>query len=122
MSLYLFVTVYENNIPLLKSGVVGIRESGNFKDLLEAALLKELFLEEKIIKIDLQSNESSIWHPVLNGLNESLESCSRLKAQHIRFIIESQDSQDDISNPNEEISALDLMMTQRCVKKTSITL
>ena len=51
--LYLFVTAYENGISLVKSAVVGIKEFRNFEDLLEEALQKELFLEDKLVKVDL---------------------------------------------------------------------
>ncbi|GBC10931.2 hypothetical protein GLOIN_2v1780244 [Rhizophagus irregularis DAOM 181602=DAOM 197198] len=46
--LYLFVTAYENGISLVKSVVVGIKESRNFEDLLKEALSNELFLEDKL--------------------------------------------------------------------------
>ncbi|CAB4434229.1 unnamed protein product [Rhizophagus irregularis] len=72
--LYLFVTVYENGISLVKSAVVGIKESENFKDLLKEALSNELFLEDKLVKVDLQCNDSSAWHLILNGLTENLRS------------------------------------------------
>ncbi|PKY22926.1 hypothetical protein RhiirB3_504468, partial [Rhizophagus irregularis] len=114
--LYLFVTAYENGISLVKSAVVGIKESGNFEDLLKEALSNELFLEDKLVKVDLQCNDSSAWHPVLNGLTENIEACFQLKAQHVHFTISH-----SISIPNElsneGSSAFNFMMTQQRLKK-----
>ena len=63
------VSAYENGKSLVKSAVVGIEEFGNFEDLLKAALhQKELFFEGVLIKVDFQCNDSSVWHPILNGL------------------------------------------------------
>ncbi|CAB4435152.1 unnamed protein product [Rhizophagus irregularis] len=114
--LYLFVTAYENGISLVKSAVVGIKESGNFEDLLKEALSNEFFLEDKLVKVDLQCNDSSAWHPVLNGLTENLEACFQLKAQHVRFTISHSISiLDELSN--EGSSAFNFMMTQQRLKK-----
>ncbi|CAB4425636.1 unnamed protein product [Rhizophagus irregularis] len=114
--LYLFVTAYENGISLVKSAVVGIKESGNFEDLLKEALSNELFLEDKLVKVDLQCNDSSAWHPVLNGLTKNLEACFQLKAQHVRFTISHSISiPDELSN--EGSSAFNFMMTQQRLKK-----
>ncbi|CAB4491167.1 unnamed protein product [Rhizophagus irregularis] len=114
--LYLFVTAYENGISLVKSAVVGIKESGNFEDLLKEALSNELFLEDKLVKVDLQCNDSSAWHPILNGLTENLEACFQLKAQHVRFTIShSILIPDELSN--EGSSAFNFMMTQQRLKK-----
>src|SRR6266496_602062 len=114
--LYLFVTAYENGISLVKSAVVGITEFGNFEDLLKEALQKELFLEDKLVKVDLQCIDSSAWHPILNGLTEDLEACFQLKARHVRFTISHNISiSDELSN--EGSSAFDLMMAQQRLKK-----
>jgi hypothetical protein len=107
--LYLFVSAYENGISLVKSVVVGIKEFRNFEDLLKEALQKELFLEDKLVKVDLQCNDSSAWHPILNGLTENLEACFQLKAQHVRFTISHNISiPDELSN--ERSLAFNLMM------------
>ena len=114
--LYLFVTAYENGISLVKSAVVGITEFRNFEDLLKEALQKELFLEDKLVKVDLQCIDSSAWHPILNGLTENLEACFQLKARHVRFTISHNISiSDELSN--EGSLAFDLMMAQQRLKK-----
>ena len=118
--LYLFVTAYENGKSLVKSAVVGIEEFRNFEDLLKAALCqKELFFEGKLVKVDFQCNNSSVWHPILNDLDEGLEVCSQLKAQHVRFTIDSiVNNSDELSN--ERVSAFHDGTT--IPKKTSTTL
>ncbi|CAG8718261.1 4812_t:CDS:1, partial [Funneliformis mosseae] len=108
---------YENEKSLIKSAVVSFEEFRNFEDLLKAALhLKELLFEEMLIKINFQYNNSSVWHPILSGLDKNLEVYSQLKAQHVCFIIDS-----IINNPDElsdkRISAFDLMMVQQHLKK-----
>ena len=115
--LYLFVIVYENGKSLVKSAVVGIEEFRNFEDLLKEVLhQKELFLEGKLVKVDFQCNNSSVWHSILNGLDEGLEACSQLKAQHVRFTIDSiVNNSDELFN--ERVSAFDLMMVQQHLKK-----
>ncbi|POG57971.1 hypothetical protein GLOIN_2v1886194, partial [Rhizophagus irregularis DAOM 181602=DAOM 197198] len=112
----ILIVTYENGISLVKSAVVGIKESGNFEDLLKEALSNELFLEDKLVKVDLQCNDSSAWHPILNGLTENLEACFQLKAQHVRFTIShSILIPDELSN--EGSSAFNFMMTQQRLKK-----
>ncbi|POG77768.1 hypothetical protein GLOIN_2v1870994 [Rhizophagus irregularis DAOM 181602=DAOM 197198] len=86
------------------------------KHLLKDALSNELFLEDKLVKVDLQCNDSSAWHPVLNGLTENLEACFQLKAQHVRFTIShSILIPDELSN--EGSLAFNFMMTQQRLKK-----
>ncbi|PKK58761.1 hypothetical protein RhiirC2_795808 [Rhizophagus irregularis] len=91
--LYLFVTAYENGISLVKSAVVGIKESGNFEDLLD-----------KLVKVDLQCNDFSAWHPVLNGLTENLEYSLIVKASRSILQILYQDLTKDVSTPDNKIN------------------
>ncbi|CAJ0895890.1 20155_t:CDS:2, partial [Entrophospora sp. SA101] len=94
MVLYLFVTVIENGISVIKSSLISIEETKKFKDLLDTVLKKDtLFLEELQVKVEFQNNDLSVWHDVIYGLDENLEACIQLK------------------------SAFDLMMRQTIIKK-----
>ena len=88
MVLYLFVTVIENGISVIKSSLISIEETKKFKDLLDTVLKKDtLFLEELQVKVEFQNNDLSVWHDVIYGLDENLEACIQLKVKHVRFTI-----------------------------------